>query len=254
MGSLFSSSKAIVESLAFPAPACSYGDHASGFQSIDGVATIYHKVNDNKLVILYSHGNATDIGHMNGYLSSLSKKIRTNIMAYDYEGYGMSVPSSPSEAGCIRSINKVYEHLILEGREPSDIILYGVSIGTGVTVDLAAKLCSSNFNPKGVLLQSPYTTVIGVITESGATTSYYTMPSEYTPNILRTNEKIDKVTCPITIIHGEKDNLIPIKHANRLKELNNNIKLTPIANAGHNGIENDYGQIIIDELLELKNN
>lgn len=263
LSSLSSASKITIEALAFPAPKpIGYNVTFNDFQFIKNVATIFHQVigklkkHNKKLIIIHSHGNATDIGYMNNTLNMIAKSVGIDIISYDYEGYGLTKgedgnPCSPSEQGCIRSIRTVYDHLISEGRQPSDIILYGVSIGTGVTVDLAQKLSDEGIILKGILLQSPYTSVVGVISEMAAISSAYSAPEEYNPNILKNNEKIHKVKCPITIIHGTKDRVIPFDHAIKLEQLNNNIKLVPIVNAGHNGIEETYSSYIFNELTEL---
>eukprot|EP01083_Nonionella_stella_P314875 1135843_1 len=41
-----------------------------------------------RYTVLYSHGNAEDLGMIYSYLLELSKLLYINIMAYDYTGYG----------------------------------------------------------------------------------------------------------------------------------------------------------------------
>uniref|UniRef100_A0A453FBN4 Serine aminopeptidase S33 domain-containing protein n=1 Tax=Aegilops tauschii subsp. strangulata TaxID=200361 RepID=A0A453FBN4_AEGTS len=40
--------------------------------------------------LLYSHGNAADLGQMYGLFVELSRRLRVNIFGYDYAGYGRS--------------------------------------------------------------------------------------------------------------------------------------------------------------------
>ncbi|KAH0436081.1 hypothetical protein IEQ34_026488 [Dendrobium chrysotoxum] len=42
------------------------------------------------LTLLYSHGNAADLGQLYDLLTELSVHLRVNVMGYDYSGYGQS--------------------------------------------------------------------------------------------------------------------------------------------------------------------
>jgi uncharacterized protein len=54
---------------------------------------------------------------------------------------------------------------------------------------------------------------------------------------LRTDRWIPKVKCPVYIIHGTKDWLIPISHSERLQKINpRKIILIRIHGGGHNNL------------------
>lgn len=201
-------------------------------------------------IIIYSHGNATDIGHTHKYLSDLSKDLRVKIITYDYPGYGLS-PGTASESECIRAIDAVYNYLILSGYDPGDIILYGSSIGTGPTVNLGQRINGL----KGLVLQTPYTSACGVKSEYAEYTSDTCTSVMENPNIFRTIELIGKIKSPIMIIHGTADQVISYSHATNLFELiknnNNKNKLVTLTGANHNDIESNFYDAIIDTLSEL---
>ena len=90
------------------------------------------------LTILYSHGNAEDIGRIEIFLQSWVKD-GWSVLAYDYPGYGHS-SGKPSEEGCYDAIDTAYQYLI-EKLEipPSKIIVWGRSLGTGPSCYLAEK-------------------------------------------------------------------------------------------------------------------
>ncbi|TYJ25632.1 hypothetical protein E1A91_A07G062800v1 [Gossypium mustelinum] len=84
--------------------------------------------------LLYSHGNAADIGQM-----------------YDYSGYGQS-SGKPSEQNTYADIEAAYKCLEESyGAKQENIILYGQSVGSGPTVDLASRLPRL----RAVVLHSP---------------------------------------------------------------------------------------------------
>merc|ERR1719376_2034967 len=82
-----------------------------------------------KYTLLFSHGNAVD----------LAARLGVNIFSYDYSGYGAS-SGKPTEKNIYSDIDAAFQHLRQRyGVSPENIILYGQSIGTVPTVDLACK-------------------------------------------------------------------------------------------------------------------
>ncbi|GAV89488.1 Abhydrolase_5 domain-containing protein, partial [Cephalotus follicularis] len=93
-----------------------------------------------RLTVLYSHGNAADLGQLYDLFVQLKVNLRVNLMGYDYSGYGAST-GKPSEINTYADIEAVYQCLQTEyGVSQEDIILYGQSVGSGPTLHLAAKL------------------------------------------------------------------------------------------------------------------
>ncbi|KAF1742715.1 hypothetical protein MXB_5338, partial [Myxobolus squamalis] len=89
--------------------------------------------------ILYSHGNASDLGHHYNILMELGIFLNCNIVSYDYSGYGLST-GVPSEQNIIKNIEKVYNFMVQNLKiEKHSIILYGHSLGSVPTINLASK-------------------------------------------------------------------------------------------------------------------
>ena len=103
-----------------------------------------------KYTILFSHGNAVDLGQMSSFYYGLGSRLDCNIFTYDYSGYGASA-GSPTEKDLYADIQAAWNALrIRYGISPSNIVLYGQSIGTVPTVDLA-----SRYDCAGVILHAP---------------------------------------------------------------------------------------------------
>ncbi|KAJ8548057.1 hypothetical protein K7X08_021293 [Anisodus acutangulus] len=158
------------------------------------------------LTLLYSHGNAADIGQMFQFFVELSDRLRVNVMGYDYAGYGRS-NGEPSEQNTYADIEAVYKCLkdIYEVKE-KDIILYGQSIGSGPTLELATKLLQI----RGVILQSAILSGLRVM---------YRIKYSLWLDIYKNIAKIPYVSCPILVIHGTEDEVVDISHGKKLWEL-----------------------------------
>ena len=107
------------------------------------------------VTVLFSHGNAEDLGMIYDWFADLSRVLRVNIMAYDYTGYGKS-QGRPHEHSCYADIEAAYRYLLtVRGTQPEQVVLYGRSLGSGPSCYLAAKTAREGRSVAGVILQSP---------------------------------------------------------------------------------------------------
>ncbi|MCJ2543198.1 alpha/beta hydrolase [Thermostichus vulcanus] len=170
--------------------------------------------------LLYSHGNAEDLGDILPRLFSLQRQ-GFSILAYDYRGYGTS-QGEPSEAGAYKDIEAAYDYLIAQGIPPAQILVYGRSVGGGPSVYLAAQKPVG-----GVILESTFVTAFRVLTRIPL------LPFDRFDNLSR----IPTIDCPLLILHGTDDGLIPFWHAQTLyKAARDPKRLVPIEGANHNNL------------------
>lgn len=106
-----------------------------------------------KITILFSHGNAEDLGLIYEWFCEFSKAVHVNVLAYDYEGYGKAV-GHPNEQSCYANVDAAYSfltetlHII-----PENIVLFGRSLGSGPSCYLAERLHCQNVQLGGMILQ-----------------------------------------------------------------------------------------------------
>ncbi|KAI5656366.1 hypothetical protein M9H77_25159 [Catharanthus roseus] len=156
-----------------------------------------------RLTVLYSHGNAADLGQLYDLFVQLKANLRVNLMGYDYSGYGAST-GKPSEFDTYADIEAVYECLETEyGVSQEDLILYGQSVGSGPTLHLAAKLPRL----RGVVLHSAILSGLRVLCHVKFTLCF---------DIYKNVNKIRKVKCPVLVIHGTEDDVVNWLHGSGL--------------------------------------
>ncbi|KAG5247454.1 hypothetical protein OIU76_029679 [Salix suchowensis] len=169
------------------------------------VVAVYFKNPAASLTVLYSHGNAADLGQMYDLFCELSLHLCVNLMGYDYSGYGKST-GKPTEQNTYVDIEAAYRCLEEKyGVKEEDVILYGQSVGSGPTLDLATRL------PKlrAVVLHSPIASGLRVI---------YPVKRTYWFDIYKNIDKIPFVTCPVLVIHGTDDDVVSWSHGKQLWE------------------------------------
>ncbi|KAL9228398.1 hypothetical protein vseg_003985 [Gypsophila vaccaria] len=156
--------------------------------------------------LLYSHGNAADIGQMYELFIELSIHLKLNVFGYDYSGYGQSTGKA-TENNTYADIEAAYKCLEENyGAKQEDIILYGQSVGSGPTLDLAARLPKL----KAVVLHSPILSGLRVM---------YPVKRTYWFDIYKNIDKIPLVRCPVLVIHGTDDDVVDFSHGKTLWEL-----------------------------------
>ncbi|KAF8033790.1 hypothetical protein BT93_C0143 [Corymbia citriodora subsp. variegata] len=178
-----------------------------------------------RFTLLYSHGNAADLGQMQELFIELRAHLRVNIMSYDYSGYGAS-SGKPSEFNTYHDIEAVYNCLKSEyGIKQEDLILYGQSVGSGPTLHLAARLQKL----RGVVLHSAILSGIRVL---------YPVKMTFWFDIFKNIDKIRHVNCPVLVIHGTNDDIVDWSHGKRLWELSKE-KYDPlwVKGGGHCNLE-----------------
>lgn len=158
------------------------------------------------LTILYSHGNAADIGQMFNIFSELSAHLGVNLMGYDYSGYGQS-SGKPSEQDTYADIEAAYKCLGEKyGVKDENLILYGQSVGSGPTLELAIRVPRL----RAIILHSAILSGIRVM---------YPVKRSYWFDIFKNIDKVPLVNCPVLVIHGTADEVVDYSHGRKLWEL-----------------------------------
>jgi len=193
------------------------------------VNSIYFKVPNSRGVIYYLKGNSKSI---KGW-GKFAKDFLGNgfdFFMLDYRGFGKS-RGKRTERILFNDAQHLYKWLMEHYRE-DQIIVYGRSLGSGI----GARVASWN-RPKMLILDSPYFNFIQNMRRYA-----FFLPIKWLLRYrLRTDHFVKSMKCPVHIIHGNKDWLIPIYHSKKLVEINpEKVKLHEIEGAGHNNLP-DFG-------------
>ncbi len=196
----------ISDRMIFLPPAPTYRDTADILKvptsGGERIAAVYLPNPAATYTILFSHGNAEDLGWVLPSLPPL-RDLGFGVFAYDYRGYGLS-QGRASEQHVYADIDAAYDYLTRELRVPAArIILYGRSLGAGAAVDLAARQSVG-----GLILESPFLTAFRVMTRIPL------FPFDRFRNV----DKIGRVRCPVLVMHGEADEIVPLWHGQQLFE------------------------------------
>ncbi len=180
-----------------------------------------------KGIVLYLKGNSKSIKGWGKFAVDFTRH-RYEVIMVDYRGFGKST-GRRSFGALIRDLQSVYDK-IKERVDEKYIILYGRSMGSG----FAAKLASTN-NPKMLILDAPYYSLSKVVSKF--------LPFMPVSLIIRypipTYKWLKQVNCPIHIIHGTHDKLIPFSSSVKLSKIKPRLtRLYTIIGGGHKNLNN----------------
>jgi uncharacterized protein len=181
----------------------------------------------NAPTLLYLHGNAGNVSVNADQVRRLAG-TGLSIFIFDYRGYGESTGGPPRERLVYEDAERAWTYLVRERRiRPSDVVIYGHSMGSAVAIDLASRHPDAG----GLITESTLPSVV----EVANTTLFALLPLR-----LIVTERFDAVSrirsvrVPKLILHGEADPMLPVRFARRLYDAAADPKeLAVIAGAGH---------------------
>jgi fermentation-respiration switch protein FrsA (DUF1100 family) len=155
-------------------------------------------------VVIYFHGNAEIVAwKVERHRALISDG--TGLVALSYRGYAGST-GEPTEDGLHRDAAAAYAFAVAR-YSPERIVLWGHSLGTGVAVKLASE------RPIGkLILEAPYTSTADV----AALTFPFVPVRLLMRDQFRSDQRIGRVTAPVLVLHGARDDVIPIAFGERL--------------------------------------
>ena len=173
----------------------------------------FHLKNSNKKTILFLHGNAGNLDNRIDKLNFLGN-MDINFLIIAWRGYSGN-PGKPSETGLYKDALGGIEWLNKKGISNDRIILYGESLGTAITTEVA-----QNENFAGIILEAPFTSMVDM-----GQKIYPIFPVKFLlKDKYESKNKIKNIKSPILVLHGRKDKIVPFYMGEKIFEMANSPK------------------------------
>lgn len=184
-------------------------------------------------VVIYFHGNGGTIAHRGPAVRPFID-AGYGVLLLEYRGYGGN-PGSPTEAGLYADARTALGFVDAAGISVRRQILYGESLGTGVAVQMALERGAG-----ALILASPYTSIADV-----AQPIFPFVPVDLLMrDRFESAEKIGALRMPIMVVHGKRDDTIPVVLGISLYEMAPEPKAIELfPEAGHNDL-NRFGAAV----------
>ena len=201
------------------------------FSSTDGVKLHgwYLPHHDPLATLIYFHGNLGNIASCVDELYIMHNQIEANIFIFDYRGYGKS-KGRPSEQGIYKDAVAAYEYLVSQKQVASEkLVGFGRSLGGAVAIYLASQ------KPLGALVVvSTFTSVRDLVNMLFPKWLGWVI-NLCNPVRLPSIQRVAKLTCPILMLHGAHDTMVPAAVGKKLYNAISNAKMWyNVPGASHN--------------------
>ncbi len=161
----------------------------------------YKAPKNKKLTMVIFHGNGGSVAKSMPLATSLIKK-GYGVLITTYRGYAGN-PGTPTELGLYQDARAAMRFL---NKHHHCYVIYGYSLGSGVATKMAEE-----FNSCGVILQSPYLSMIDMKNH------FYPLLKFLTPiDKFSSKERINHFKVPLLIVHGKVDKIVPFKQGEAL--------------------------------------
>jgi pimeloyl-ACP methyl ester carboxylesterase len=182
--------------------------------------------------ILYFHGNG-EVASDHDEIAAFYHQAGANLLVCEFRGYGRST-GSPSFAALVEDAHPVVEQfhglLDAEGFAAGRFVM-GRSMGANPALEIAAN-AARGF--RGLIIESG----AGNIRRLAARAGLDEEGGAFRQLVDGHDDKIASIELPALIIHGQRDELIPLPFAAELYNqlAKSDVEIVVIANAGHNDI------------------
>jgi len=151
--------------------------------------------------LILAHGNAGNVSHRLDKVQ-LFHALGLSVLSFDYRGYGES-EGRPSEEGTYRDMDAAVDFVGgPKGVPLGKTVFYGESLGGAVAVEAALRK-----TPGALITESTFTSVPAM-----ARTHYPWLPARLLLRIHYDSlSKIASVRCPVLIMHGPEDDIVPFE-------------------------------------------
>lgn len=177
-------------------------------------------------VLLYLHGNGINIGANVAHANRFHQQ-GFSVLLIDYRGYGRS-QGSPTESRVYQDAATAWDYLV-KRHQPSEIFIYGHSLGGAVAIDLAVQ----HPEAAGLIVDSSFTSIADIAKLQG---KFWMFPVD-----LILNQRFDSISkvrllqIPVLFIHGTADLQVPTVMSQQLYAAAPEPKqLFLVSGAGHN--------------------
>ena len=160
--------------------------------------------------LLYLHGNYGNVGDNAAHAARLSR-YGVNVLIPDYRGFGDSSGPFPSESRVYEDAETAWQWLLREKHySPSDIVIYGHSLGGAIAIELASR----HPDAAGLIVESSFTSVVEM---ARLNPKFRIWPMDWlVTQRFNSISRVGSLGMPALFIHGGSDHVVPVFMAQRM--------------------------------------
>ncbi len=191
--------------------------------------------------VIVFNGNAGNRAYRSDLATVLAGR-GLSVLLFDYRGYGEN-PGSPTEEGLARDARAARRYVLSRDDVSRPLVYFGESLGSGVAVRLAGE-----HTPHALILRSPYTS----FADMGRHHFFSRIPTWMFRDRFPSIDRIARVGCPLLVIAGTADTVVPVSQSERLFQAAREPKrLLILPGADHNDEALGAGPKVVAEVVQF---
>ncbi len=196
-------------------------------EELEALLYKHDKLNSENTLTIYFHGNAGNLYDRINWVERIFN-MRQDVLLVSYRGYSKST-GKPSEKGIYKDGEAAIQYAINTlGYDEKDVTLFGRSLGSTVAIHVSQYL-----SLHGVIVITPLTSGKEMAVAMGK--SHLKIFAGQSFNSI---QKIENITSKLLIIHGDRDQVIPVAMGKAIfKKYSGPKKMVVIKNGTHNNLQ-----------------
>lgn len=159
-------------------------------------------------------------------------------MLVEYRGYGLTHGPPPEEEAMYADAEAALAYLAARGLGAERVAIWGTSLGTGVASEMARRGRGAR-----LVLVAPFTSVVAM----GKRFAWFLPMGAIMKHRFDTLAKAGDVRVPTLVVHGDRDELIPVAMGEAVADAIPGARLLRVAGGHHNDL---YASVnVLDEIL-----
>jgi pimeloyl-ACP methyl ester carboxylesterase len=164
--------------------------------------------------LLYLHGTFRNLYRNHPKMEAL-RDAGFSVLAVDYRGFGDSTPIVPSQQTILADADVAWAELVRRQPDACKRVIYGHSLGGAVAIDLASrKHVRADYGALAV--ESTFSSLADLA--GGAVGPIGPIAVWLSSERFDSLDRIGKVDAPILMLHGDRDDTVPIALGRKLRD------------------------------------
>lgn len=204
-----------------PAPSGFQYDEFEGFKG----KYLENQSSESDKTILFCHDSATDLSRIEKLLQDIKSSFNCHVLGVEYSGFPEDLAINPTEETILNNVDSAIQHLRKNKNVAfEDIILMGHGLGCSAVVDMGLK-----YDNLSCILFAPFMSFSKLYLNNE---KLWNLPGD----MFQISSKFSKLKGNVIIVHGKKDEIVPIQHSISLVEQRPFTPLIALPDANHNDI------------------
>jgi hypothetical protein len=189
--------------------------------------------------LVYLHGNGEQLSDLARLVEGFAAR-GVGVLFVEYPGYGLAHRAATTETNVYADAERALARLRELGVPRERTVLVGHSLGSGVAAEMALRGHAAR-----LVLLSPYTSMV----DMARMVAWMLPVGLLVRDRYDTLSKAPRLELPVLIVHGARDDVVPVAMGRRLGTALGNARVEIVPEGGHNDLFDLPGRDLFGQIV-----